>query len=288
MELKYYLIELRVQESYKNLLILLAPFFSKKLLDLNYYQNLLLGFAALFLNSSACYIFNDIKDAGFDAFHPRKKNRPIASGKIRKSSALLFSIMLLVFSLLISYWIGTSFLLLCLLLFLNSAAYSFLLRNIVWLDLISISLNYVFRTLAGCYLVDVVLSPWLLMGVFYISMLLALVKRREEIIILDRPELHRKTLKHYSISIIDQAITILSTLILISYSLYTLHSPYSNNLLPFTIPLVTLIILKFIFVLKSSRGNNMIIRKVLTDNIIAISLFTWLVVTTYLIYFNQC
>lgn len=284
MNLKYYLMELRVQESYKNLLILLAPFFSKKLLDLNYYPSLLLGFTALFLNSSACYIFNDIKDASFDAFHPRKKNRPIASGKIRKSSALLFSVMLLVFSLLISYCIGTSFLLLCLLLFLNSVVYSFLLRNIIWLDLISISLNYVFRTLAGCYLVDVVLSPWLLMGVFYISMLLALVKRREETIILDRPELHRKTLKHYSINLIDQAITIFSTLILISYSLYTFHSHYSNNLLPFTIPLVTLIVLEFILISKTGEGNG-IIRIALSNSIIVVSLLIWFILVTYLIYF---
>jgi 4-hydroxybenzoate polyprenyltransferase len=284
MNLKYYLMELRVQESYKNLLILLAPFFSKRLLDLNYYPNIVLGFAALFLNSSACYIINDIKDAGFDAFHPRKKNRPIASGKIKKSSALLFSTMLLIFSLLISYERGISFLIICILLFLNSTAYSFFLRNMVWLDLISISLNYVFRTLAGCCLVNVVLSPWLLMGVFYVAMLLALVKRREEAIILDRPELHRRTLKQYSINLIDQVITIFSTLILISYSLYTFHSPYSNNLLPFTIPLVTLIVLEFILISKTSQENG-IMRAAFSNSIIIVSLLVWFILVTYLIYF---
>lgn len=280
---KDYLTELRIQESYKNLLILLAPFFGKKLFIFNYYPSLILGFLALFLNSSTCYIINDIKDAPLDAHHPKKKQRPIASGKIGKLSAFSFSLILISVSLLISYSLGTNFLILSFLLFLNSVAYTVFLREILWLDLVSVSLNYIIRTLAGCEIVNVSVSPWLLMGVFYISMVLVLAKRREELVTLVKPELHRRPFKHYTISLIDQTISIFSTLILISYSLYTFHSPYANNLLPFTIPIITLIMLQFITISKNT-GETGIIRKILSNKIMVASLFVWLIIMVYLIY----
>jgi 4-hydroxybenzoate polyprenyltransferase len=285
MGLKHYLIEARPQESYKNLLILLAPFFGQKLLDPNHYQILFLGFIALSLNSSACYIINDIKDASLDALHPKKRNRPIASGRISKPSAFLFSIVLLSASLLVSHSISVNFLIISLLLFLNSAIYSLLLRNIVWLDLISVSLNYVVRTMAGCELVHVTISPWLLMGVFYVSMLFVLAKRREEATLIEEPKLHRTTFKSYDLNLIDQAISIFSTLVLISYSLYTFYSPYSNSLLPFTIPLVTLIVLEFILISRQQDGEYGIVRRILTNRIMMIGLAIWLVIMIFLIYF---
>lgn len=222
-----FLIEARIMDWYKNLLILLAPFFGRKLLFPEYYINLLMGFLALSMTSSACYVINDIKDAIYDSHHPRKMHRPIASGKMGRVSALFFAIILSSFSILTSYWISISFLILCFSLFLNSITYTLFLRNIAWLDLLSISLNYIIRSLAGCEIVDVYFSPWLLMDVFYVSMLFTLAKRREELTILNKPEHHRKSFRHYDVGIIDQAISIFSILIIISYSPYAFYSPYA-------------------------------------------------------------
>ncbi|MBO3799012.1 MAG: UbiA prenyltransferase family protein [Thermoproteota archaeon] len=282
-KVKDFLAEARILDWYKNLLILLAPFFGGKLLLPTYYPSLLLGFLALSTVSSACYVINDIKDAAQDAHHPRKKHRPIASGRMSNASALAFSIILLVFSFLISYQISASFLILCISLFLNSIIYTFFLRDVAWLDLVSISLNYIIRSLAGGEIVNVHISPWLLISVFYVSMLFVLSKRREELTALNKPEHHRKSFKQYDVALVDQAITVFSTLIIISYSLYTFHSPYADGLLPFTIPIITLIVLQFVSILKKTEEIG-IIRRLLSSRIIVISLLIWLAIMSYLIY----
>lgn len=283
MKLKYYILELRTYDWYKNLLVFAGLFFSKNLFIFHYYPKLLLSFFILSLISSSGYIINDIRDAPFDALHPKKKDRPIASGKISKVSALLFSVILLLSSLFASYFVGVQFFILALSLFMNSLIYSFFLKGIVWLDITSISLNYIIRSLAGCEVIGVYISPWLIMGVFYVAMLFALAKRREELVILGNPSLHRESLKSYNLSIVDQGISIFSTLIIISYSLYTINSPYSNTLLFFTIPLVTLVVLKFVSISKDERKTG-IIRKTVLNPIILISLVVWVLVIFYSIY----
>ncbi|MGC9012937.1 MAG: UbiA prenyltransferase family protein [Thermoproteota archaeon] len=283
MKLKYYILELRAYDWYKNLLVFAGLFFSKNLFNFHFYPKLFLSFLILSLISSSGYIINDIKDAPFDALHPKKKNRPIASGKISKISALLFSFILLVFSLFASYFIGVQFFILALSLFINSLIYSFFLKGIIWLDITSISLNYIIRSLAGCEVIGVYISPWLIMGVFYVAMLFALAKRREELVILSNPSLHRESLKSYNLSTVDQGISIFSTLIIISYSLYTINSPYSSTLLFFTIPLVTLVVLKFVSISKDEKETG-IIRKTISNPIILISLVVWVLVVFYSIY----
>lgn len=280
---RYYILELRISDWYKNLLILVGPFFSKNLFSSSYYSHLFLGFLALSLISSSGYIINDIKDASFDAIHPKKKYRPIASGKLSKTSALLFSLILFISSIFVSYLISFNFLILIILLLINSLVYSFLLKDNVWLDVVSISLNYIIRSLAGCEIVEVYVSPWLLMGVFYVAMLFALAKRREELVILSTPELHRKSFKSYNLDTVDQGISIFSTLIIISYSLYTFHSPYSSDILFFTIPLVTLIVLKFISITRDKKETG-IIRKTLTNPTMLLSLALWGLIMFYSIY----
>jgi 4-hydroxybenzoate polyprenyltransferase len=282
-KLKYYILELRAYDWYKNLLVFAGLFFSKNLFNFHFYPKLFLSFLILSLISSSGYIINDIKDAPFDALHPKKKNRPIASGKISKISALLFSFILLVFSLFASYFIGVQFFILALSLFINSLIYSFFLKGIIWLDITSISLNYIIRSLAGCEVIGVYISPWLIMGVFYVAMLFALAKRREELVILSNPSLHRESLKSYNLSTVDQGISIFSTLIIISYSLYTINSPYSSTLLFFTIPLVTLVVLKFVSISKDEKETG-IIRKTVSNPIILISLVVWVLVVFYSIY----
>ncbi|MGB9894956.1 MAG: UbiA prenyltransferase family protein [Thermoproteota archaeon] len=283
MKLKYYILELRAYDWYKNLLVFAGLFFSKNLFNFHFYPKLFLSFLILSLISSSGYIINDIKDAPFDALHPKKKNRPIASGKISKISALLFSFILLMLSLFASYFIGVQFFILALSLFINSLIYSFFLKGIIWLDITSISLNYIIRSLAGCEVIGVYISPWLIMGVFYVAMLFALAKRREELVILSNPSLHRESLKSYNLSTVDQGISIFSTLIIISYSLYTINSPYSSTLLFFTIPLVTLVVLKFVSISKDEKETG-IIRKTVSNPIVLISLVVWVLVVFYSIY----
>jgi 4-hydroxybenzoate polyprenyltransferase len=285
-KLKYYILELRAYDWYKNLLVFAGLFFSKNLFNFHYYPKLLLSFFILSLISSSGYIINDIRDAPFDALHPKKKDRPIASGKISKVSALLFSFILLLSSLFASYFVGVQFFILALSLFMNSLIYSFFLKGIVWLDITSISLNYIIRSLAGCEAIGIHISPWLIMGVFYVAMLFALAKRREELVILSNPSLHRESLKSYNLSTVDQGISIFSTLIIISYSLYTINSPYSNTLLFFTIPLVTLVVLKFVSISKDERKTG-IIRKTVLNPIILISLVVWVLVIFYSIYLRR-
>jgi 4-hydroxybenzoate polyprenyltransferase len=119
-------------------------------------------FAAFCFGTSAIYILNDIFDRENDKKHPIKSSRPIASGKIPLSTAMAFSLMLMVISLALAVYCNTLSVLTLLAYIALNLAYSAFLKHVVIIDVMSIAAGFVLRAAAGGFAIEVPVSPWLL------------------------------------------------------------------------------------------------------------------------------
>ena len=276
---------IRIKQWYKNIVIFLPLVFSLSLLNLDSIYLTIVGFIALSLASSALYIRNDILDIEFDKQHPIKKFRPLASGQISKKNVHIIFILLLSSSLIIAAILNWKLVIVLIFLFVNTTVYSQWLKNFAYVDLLSISLNFVIRVLAGMLLLQVGISPWLVFGVFLVAFFLGLMKRKSEIIILkDAAALHRKSLSKYSIKKLNYSLLILSVLVIVTYSLYSItNDPTNDNRLIFTIPIVAIIIFRQYYLSEKSVSVKKF-NEVINDKITLFAIIMYIITTILLLY----
>jgi 4-hydroxybenzoate polyprenyltransferase len=235
---------LRVNQWYKNLVIFLAVFFSGNFFNLDMLYSTVLGFFALCLISSSNYIINDIADIEKDRKHPEKKSRMIASKRISVKGALVIAIFLLLVSFIIAFYLSIGFMFVLLFLLIFTTLYTFLLKKIAFFDLIIISINFVLRAIAGALIINVWISPFLILCPFFLSFFLVSGKRYSDMVLLKKKELYsKKTLK---------------TLIYISFSLlimsFTIYCLLVHPYLLITLPIVFYLIYSYLkLVLSGSR-----------------------------------
>ena len=276
---------IRIKQWYKNIVIFLPLVFSLSLLNLDSISLTIVGFIALSLASSALYIRNDILDIEFDKQHPIKKFRPLASGQISKKNAYIIFVLLLSSSLIIAAILNWQLVIVLIFLFVNTTVYSQWLKNFAYVDLLSISLNFVIRVLAGMLLLQVGISPWLVFGVFLVAFFLGLMKRKSEIIILkDAAALHRKSLSKYSIKKLNYSLLIVSVLVIVTYSLYSItNDPTNDNRLIFTIPIVAIIIFRQYYLSEKSVSVKKF-NEVINDKITLLAIIMYIITTILLLY----
>jgi len=276
---------IRIKQWYKNIVIFLPLVFSLSLLNLDSIYLTIVGFIALSLASSALYIRNDILDIEFDKQHPIKKFRPLASGQISKKNAYIIFVLLLSSSLIIAAILNWQLVIVLIFLFVNTTVYSQWLKNFAYVDLLSISLNFVIRVLAGMLLLQVGISPWLVFGVFLVAFFLGLMKRKSEIIILkDAAALHRKSLSKYSIKKLNYSLLIVSVLVIVTYSLYSItNDPTNDNRLIFTIPIVAIIIFRQYYLSEKSVSVKKF-NEVINDKITVLAIIMYIITTILLLY----
>lgn len=231
--MKTYLQLLRVKSWVKNGFLFLPAVFSLKLLDEQLMLHLIIGFLVFSLSSSFIYLHNDLKDAPHDALHPRKKYRPIASGKVSRGNALLVSAAVLFAALMLFYFsaLPSSFLGLIVSYLTVNLLYVFWLKNVALLELFVVAMNFVLRVLAGCAILAVTPSHWILVVTFFLSFLMVVVKRKAEILQLDaRAKEHRKVLASYSVSFLNTLVYIAATITITAYLLYSIDPKVMQNL----------------------------------------------------------
>jgi 4-hydroxybenzoate polyprenyltransferase len=231
--MKTYLQLLRVKSWVKNGFLFLPAVFSLKLLDEQLMLHLIIGFLVFSLSSSFIYLHNDLKDAPHDALHPRKKYRPIASGKVSRGNALLASAAVLFAALVLFYFstLPSSFLGLIVSYLTVNLLYVFWLKNVALLELFVVAMNFVLRVLAGCAILAVTPSHWILVVTFFLSFLMVVVKRKAEILQLDaRAKEHRKVLASYSVSFLNTLVYIAATITITAYLLYSIDPKVMQNL----------------------------------------------------------
>lgn len=183
--LKLFIKQIRVYQWVKNILIFLPVLMAHKIPDSNLFFHLFLAFMAFSLTASSVYVLNDLLDLESDRSHPRKKNRPLASGELSLKIGMVSApaLLLLGFGLSIAFlpWAFTGVLALY---YILTSAYSFLLKRLYIIDIITLSALYTIRLIAGAFAADVLASPWLLAFSMFLFLSLAIVKRYTELLVL--------------------------------------------------------------------------------------------------------
>jgi len=239
---------MRPKQWYKNFVIFIALIFSYNLFDYHKLLYSIYAFLIFCLLSGSVYIVNDIIDRKKDSLHPKKKNRPIASGKLGIQSAMISLILILGLSLASAFKINKEFGYISLIYFLLFILYSLILKNIVIVDVLTIAIGFVIRAIAGAIAISVMFSSWLVICTFSIAIFLGLGKRRHEIILLgDDAKNHRKILKEYSTEVLDQMLTIATGFSIISYSMYTFLAGHYYMMI--TIPIMVYGTFRYLFLI---------------------------------------
>lgn len=220
--LKELIISMRPHQWYKNLVIFVGIVFSLNLLSFTLWPKVLLAFAVFCMLSGSEYIVNDILDVEKDRKHPKKCKRPIASGALKVKYALPFTIILTIVALIVASLINLEFLLVSIAYFVLVLLYSTFLKNIVIIDILTISVGFVIRAVAGCLAIKVFVSPWLIICAFLLALFLAIGKRKHELVLMNKEaKQHRKVLGKYSKDFLEQMLTISAASLIMAYSLYT-------------------------------------------------------------------
>ncbi len=216
---------LRPRQWAKNIVLFAGLMFSKNVFDPVSLGRVAAAFFVFCVAASGVYLLNDYLDREQDRHHPRKKLRPVASGRIHPPVALSMSIFLMAWSLAAGFLVGINLFLTTALYLAIETLYSIVLKRIVILDVFCIASGFLLRVLAGVLVINVPVSNWLLVCTIFLSLFLALGKRRAEILLLqEHATHHRSVLSEYSLPLIDQMITIVTASTVLSYVLYTLSA----------------------------------------------------------------
>ncbi|MBM3427196.1 MAG: hypothetical protein FJX95_00270 [Bacteroidetes bacterium] len=216
---------LRVKSWIKNGFIFLPLVFSLNLLHLDLVSRAAIACIAFSLACSFIYVINDWVDAEKDLLHPRKKLRPIPSGKISKNNALVIALVTLIGSCTLIFFsqLPNAFIAILGIYVLLNLAYSFVLKRINIIEFFVVAVNFVFRVLAGCYVIAVNPTSWILVVSFFLALFLILIKRKSELVMLENgAQAHRAVLANYSQELLDKFIFIVATITITAYLLYTM------------------------------------------------------------------
>ena len=280
---------MRLHQYVKNFFIFLPLFFAMKITDIGLLSNAFIAFIAFSLTASAIYTFNDYHDIEEDRQHPKKKDRPLASGVISKSQAIIVMSVLFV----------SGFILMALLSFkaagvlavyvVLNIAYSVSLKHISILDVNIIAIGFVLRLFIGSVVTDIYLSKWIIIMTFLLALFMALAKRRDDVLIfLDSGKRMRKVIDGYNLQFLDTAMAIMASVVIVAYTLYTTSSEVESRLnsehLYLTVFFVILGImryLKIVFVHKNSGSPSKIIT---SDRFMQLTLLGWVGIFIWILY----
>ena len=272
---------LRPNQWIKNLVVLAAYFFARwdpsqqvhaagRLALLR-----VLAAVALFcVISSAVYLVNDILDIVADRAHPVKRHRPIAAGQVSVSTAWATSVVLLVTVITAALLVSVPFGLLACGYVMLQFAYTFGLKRVALLDVFMIAIGFVLRAIAGALVIDVRISPWLLLCTFLLALFLGLCKRRHEkrLLVDGEATLHRQALAGYEERLLDMLIGIAGSSTVVAYAIYTLSpetiARFGTSRLGLTIPFVMFGVFRYLDLVYRHEQGGRPEKVLLTDRVL--------------------
>lgn len=279
---------LRIKDWIKNVFIFAPMIFSFHLFQIEYIKSSLIAFILFGFIAGSVYIFNDLVDKNYDKNHPKKKNRPIASGNLSVRNAYLSIFVILTIDLYLIYKFNLKFLYISLFYLVLNAFYSLVLKKLVILDILVISIGFVLRVMIGGYVNNIYLSPWILITTFLLAIFLALIKRRQELVKTENKSLTtRKILKKYNIEFLNQLISITTALTIITYIIYVImpdvQRKFNSEYLYLTVPFVIFGLFRYLYLtyIKDMGENPADI--ILSDLAFTLNLILWVGVFLYLV-----
>ena len=220
---------MRIEQWMKNTFIFLPLFFDRHLLEWSYWQPCLMAFFAFCFAASGIYCFNDIHDVEADRLHPKKCKRPIASGAISVVEGFVITALCWLISaglILTSMYALSNYTYLWIIILsyvVMNLAYSAKLKQIPILDVFIIAIGFVLRVFAGGINANIYISTWIVLMTFLLALFLAFAKRRDDVVEWEATgTTRRKGIDRYNTAFMNQAMTIVSTLTMVCYIMYTI------------------------------------------------------------------
>jgi 4-hydroxybenzoate polyprenyltransferase len=283
------LIALRPGQWSKNLLVFAGLLFGLRLVEPAAVIRAVAAFAIFCGLSGVVYLINDIADRDSDRRHPLKAKRPIASGALPVSAAVAAAGLIATAALAASLALGGWFLVVAVSYVVLQALYSIRLKHIVIIDVLTLSVGFVLRAVAGAVAVEVEFSHWLLVCTTLLALFIALAKRRHEIVLLaDTAATHRPILGEYSAYLLDQMIAVVTASTLIAYVFYTVspetQQKFGTEWLGLTVPFPLYGIFRYLYLVHRREGGGSPADLLLTDRPLLACVALWAVAVALIIY----
>lgn len=284
----------RPREWSKNLLLFAGVLFSHHFFDADYLVRALAGFFLFSFVASSIYLFNDLMDREKDLAHPEKRKRPIPSGRLSPKAAGAGVLLLAGPALALGFLLWPGFGVSLAIYFALNLAYSAWLKRMVILDVLSISLGFVIRAIAGVEALrsvdaEVLISPWLLVCTFFASLFLAVCKRRSELTLLhEGAGNHRATLDHYSLGLTDHIIAVTAGITVLSFSLYTIWpdttAKFGTGDLIYTVPFVVYGLFRYMYLVHEKGLGGKPADILFSDRPLLVNIVLWAAAVLIILY----
>ena len=284
-----YFFLLRIHHWAKNAFLFIPAFFAGVLADWNMLILLTEGFLCFSLVASAVYIINDYRDIEKDRLHPAKKNRPLASNKVSKSTAIVLIFVCLAAGLAGGFILNQNFAIALMMYLTINILYSMGLKNVAILDTVMVASGFLIRTLAGGWLANVEISQWLVIMVFLLSFFLAMAKRRDDLVLFHEGHAPlRASSKNYTIEFLNTMLSVLTAIIIVAYIMYTISDEVvrhiGNKYIYVTSLFVFAGLMRFLQITMVEKKSGSPTKIFLTDPFIQITVAGWGLCFAILIY----
>lgn len=279
---------LRPVQWLKNGFVLAPIVFSGRIGDAGAWLESFLAVAAFCAASSATYLVNDLLDREADRQHPTKRNRPIASGELGVGPAIAAAVALVAAAAVVAFALGGWFPALLGGYLALTLLYSALLKELVFVDVLVVAAGFVLRVVGGAIAIDVPISRWLLLCAYLLALYLALGKRRAELALLgEGAGTHRVVLGHYTLPLVDQAISVVLGATVLAYTLYTLApetvAKVGSEGLMATVPVVLYGLFRYLYLLHRHELGGSPTRVLLIDRPLLVCVVVWLAVAAVVV-----
>ena len=280
---------MRPHQYIKNLFIFLPLFFALKITHIELLSNAFIAFIAFSLTASAIYTLNDYHDIEEDRLHPKKKYRPLASGSISKSQAIIIMSLLSIAGFVLMASLSLQAVAILATYVLMNIAYSFYLKHVAILDVTIIAIGFVLRLFVGSAVTGIPLSMWIVLMTFLLALFMALAKRRDDMLIyLDTGKKMRKVIDGYNLPFLDTAMSIMASVVIVAYVIYT-SSPevverMNSDYLYLTGLFVILGVMRYLQVALVLKDSGSPTKIVLKDRFMQLTLIGWVLTFTWILY----
>ena len=281
---------LRPHQWVKNTFIFIPLFFGGSLFDMADWTSSLVAFVAFSFAASAIYSINDIVDVEADKKHPKKCKRPIAAGLVSKRQASLLAIILAIAALALPFLLNNWMLSVVIAVYLAmNLCYCIRLKHYAIIDVCIVAMGFVMRIVAGGVATDIVLSRWIVMMTFLLTLFLSFAKRRDDVLIMNETGMApRKNTSRYNLTFVNQAITITGGVMLVCYIMYTVSPEvierFNSPNLYMTSFFVILGLLRYIQLTVVDERSGEPTRLVLSDRLIQLIIAGWIISFAIIIY----
>jgi len=280
---------LRPEQWTKNLIIFGGLLFGQRLFDLHSVLYATAAFAVFCALSGVVYLLNDVADRDADRRHPLKRRRPIASGELSTSTALMAAAIIGIGALTVAFLLHTEFGFFAASYVALLALYSGPLKHVVIVDVLTIAVGFVLRAAAGAAVIDVPISNWLLFITILGALFLALSKRRHELVLLaDDATSHRPILQEYTPYLLDQMISVVTASTLVAYAFYTVNpetvEKFHTTRLALTLPFLLYGIFRYLYLVHQKEGGGSPAEMLLNDRPLLVCVALWALAVALIIY----